>query len=55
MRSTRGSGYRQGVIDVSGLVGASPRMDSAYVQGIYADAGADLARTTEVARQVFDV
>jgi hypothetical protein len=30
-------------------------MDSAYVQGIYADAGADLARTTEVARQVFDV
>jgi predicted TIM-barrel fold metal-dependent hydrolase len=33
----------------------SPLLDAAYVQGIYADAGADLGRTIDVARQVFDV
>lgn len=30
-----------------------PLLDPAYVQGIYADAGADLACTTSVAREVF--
>jgi predicted TIM-barrel fold metal-dependent hydrolase len=33
----------------------APLLDPAYVQGIYADAGADLALTTDVARHVFDV
>ena len=31
----------------------APLLDPAYVQGIYADAGADLARTADVAREVF--
>jgi predicted TIM-barrel fold metal-dependent hydrolase len=33
----------------------SPLLDPAYVQGIYADAGADLTRTIDAAKQVFDV
>ena len=33
----------------------APLLDPAYVQGIYADAGADLAATIDVAKQVFDV
>jgi predicted TIM-barrel fold metal-dependent hydrolase len=33
----------------------SPLLDPAYVQGIYSDAGADLAQTTDLARQVLEV
>jgi predicted TIM-barrel fold metal-dependent hydrolase len=33
----------------------APLLDPAYVQGIYADAGADLTCTSDVAREVFDL
>jgi uncharacterized protein len=33
----------------------APLLDPAYVLGLYADAGADLARTREAAREVFDL
>jgi predicted TIM-barrel fold metal-dependent hydrolase len=32
----------------------APLLDPAYVQGIYADAGADLGTTASVGREVFD-
>jgi len=33
----------------------APLLEPAYVLGLYADAGVDLARTTDVAREVFAV
>ena len=33
----------------------APLLDPAYALGLYADAGADLERTTDVATDVFDL